>query len=149
MLRQPGCQAQATEPRWRVIEVGRRPDRVRASGLLGGTALEKVYFGDYRFSEDLDFSAVGAPTAEALEAELRQAVAIARQMACANAEIELELERYVERDAHPGPSVPTSLETVSPDIVVPMGGEWSPTRAEATQRSRTNDRRREGRSRTA
>ena len=28
----------------------------------GGTALKKMYFGDYRFSEDLDFSAVGTPS---------------------------------------------------------------------------------------
>jgi len=31
----------------------------------GGTALKKCYFGNYRFSEDLDFSAVGdVPTGE-------------------------------------------------------------------------------------
>jgi len=29
----------------------------------GGTALKKCYFGDYRFSEDLDFSTVGSPPA--------------------------------------------------------------------------------------
>jgi predicted nucleotidyltransferase component of viral defense system len=31
----------------------------------GGTALKKCYFGDYRFSEDLDFTAIGsAPSGE-------------------------------------------------------------------------------------
>jgi hypothetical protein len=34
----------------------------------GGTALKKAYFGDYRFSVDLDFSAVGGPRRAALEA---------------------------------------------------------------------------------
>jgi predicted nucleotidyltransferase component of viral defense system len=29
--------------------------------LKGGTALRKFYFADYRFSEDLDFSAVERP----------------------------------------------------------------------------------------
>lgn len=33
----------------------------------GGTALKKCYFGDYRFSEDLDFTAIGsAPGGEKL-----------------------------------------------------------------------------------
>lgn len=32
----------------------------------GGTALKKLFFGDYRFSEDLDFSAVDSPTGENL-----------------------------------------------------------------------------------
>ena len=32
----------------------------------GGSALKKLYFGDYRFSEDLDFTAEGAPAGSAL-----------------------------------------------------------------------------------
>ena len=49
------------------------------SGLCfkGGTALKKMYFGDYRFSEDLDFSAVGVPSGVELDGligESRQAV---------------------------------------------------------------------------
>ena len=36
--------------------------------LKGGTALKKLYFGDYRFSEDLDFSAQDAPTGDDLAA---------------------------------------------------------------------------------
>ena len=35
------------------------PD-LRDLRFKGGTALKKVFFGDYRFSEDLDFSAVDA-----------------------------------------------------------------------------------------
>ena len=33
----------------------------------GGTALKKAYFGDYRFSVDLDFTAVAGPRAAVLE----------------------------------------------------------------------------------
>lgn len=33
----------------------------------GGTALKKISFGSYRFSEDLDFSTVHAPCREDLE----------------------------------------------------------------------------------
>ena len=36
----------------------------------GGTALKKAYFGDYRFSLDLDFTAVGGPRGDELEAEI-------------------------------------------------------------------------------
>ncbi len=42
----------------------------------GGTALKKCYLGDYRFSEDLDFTGVGSvPTGPAMEAAMRQACA--------------------------------------------------------------------------
>ena len=40
----------------------------------GGTALRKCYFGDYRFSEDLDFSALeGVPQGEEMERLVRGA----------------------------------------------------------------------------
>ena len=39
--------------------------------MKGGTALKKLYFGDYRFSEDLDFSGVDSPKGAALEKTLR------------------------------------------------------------------------------
>ena len=42
----------------------------------GGTALKKCYFGDYRFSEDLDFSAVGSfPTGEAMKSAMEETCA--------------------------------------------------------------------------
>src|SRR5215510_6105919 len=53
------------------------------SGTLifkGGTALKKLYFGDYRFSEDLDFSAVDAPRGQALEEAVREAVNVATKL---------------------------------------------------------------------
>jgi len=39
--------------------------------MKGGTALRKLFFGDYRFSEDLDFTSVAAPKGAALEKALR------------------------------------------------------------------------------
>jgi predicted nucleotidyltransferase component of viral defense system len=39
----------------------------------GGTALKKCFFGDYRFSEDLDFSGIGnVPTGEEMEGAIRE-----------------------------------------------------------------------------
>jgi predicted nucleotidyltransferase component of viral defense system len=61
-----------------------------------------MYFREYRFSEDLDFSAVAAPTQDALQAELHEAVVIARRMVREHADIDLFLDRRVERNEHPG-----------------------------------------------
>jgi uncharacterized protein len=69
----------------------------------GGTALKKCYFGDYRFSEDLDFSSLGkAPTG----AEMERAMCAAGDMAAGllndYAPVEIVCERYTENDPHPG-----------------------------------------------
>ena len=68
----------------------------------GGTALKKCYFGDYRFSVDLDFSAVGsAPTGAAMESSIRDACAAATELLAAYTPVEIVCERHVERDPHP------------------------------------------------
>ncbi|MCM8794561.1 MAG: nucleotidyl transferase AbiEii/AbiGii toxin family protein [Candidatus Omnitrophica bacterium] len=69
----------------------------------GGTALKKCYFGDYRFSEDLDFSAVGSfPKWDAMEAAMREACVQAVRLIDPYAPVEIFCERYTERDPHPG-----------------------------------------------
>jgi predicted nucleotidyltransferase component of viral defense system len=68
----------------------------------GGTALKKCYFGDYRFSEDLDFTGLdGAPTRDALEKAVQDACHLATELAKEYAPIEIIPSRYVERDPHP------------------------------------------------
>jgi len=68
----------------------------------GGTALRKCYFADYRFSEDLDFSAVGdAPTGEAMATAIREACARAVELLDPYAPAEIVCERHVERTPHP------------------------------------------------
>jgi len=70
--------------------------------LKGGTALRKCYFGDYRFSEDLDFSATGqAPAGEAMEAVMRKACRQAESLLDPYAPVKISLERHLERDPHP------------------------------------------------
>ena len=69
----------------------------------GGTALKKVYFDDYRFSEDLDFTAKSnAPVGQSLETAIK--------VACQNAQSSmnelmenprLECTRYTEQKPHP------------------------------------------------
>ncbi|MBI4227441.1 MAG: nucleotidyl transferase AbiEii/AbiGii toxin family protein [Candidatus Omnitrophica bacterium] len=69
----------------------------------GGTALKKCYFGDYRFSEDLDFTAVGTvPTGAAMDAAVQAACARAVALLDPYAPVEIVCERHVERAPHPG-----------------------------------------------
>ena len=67
----------------------------------GGTALRKLFFGDYRFSEDLDFSASNSPKGKQLESALREAVDKASRLILAHGPFTVELERYLEREPHP------------------------------------------------
>jgi uncharacterized protein len=73
-------------------------------GLIfkGGTALKKVYFGDYRFSEDLDFSATHAPTGNALDQLIFQAIEQAQKDAQRFSPITFVAIRYEEKKPHPG-----------------------------------------------
>jgi len=69
----------------------------------GGTALKKCFFGDYRFSEDLDFSGIGdVPTGEKMEWAIREACERAVSLLDEYAPVEIVCERYTERDPHPG-----------------------------------------------
>ena len=69
----------------------------------GGTALKKCYFGDYRFSEDLDFTAVGSvPTDAAMESAMQEVCARAVKLLDPYVPIEIVCERHVERMPHPG-----------------------------------------------
>ena len=53
---------------WILAGVGQVPELGDTLVFKGGTALKKCYFGDYRFSEDLDFS---EPRPRVLDCELR------------------------------------------------------------------------------
>jgi predicted nucleotidyltransferase component of viral defense system len=69
----------------------------------GGTALKKCFFGDYRFSEDLDFSAMGdVPIGEGMEQAIREACDRAARLLDEFAPVEIVCERYTEREPHPG-----------------------------------------------
>lgn len=69
----------------------------------GGTALKKCFFGDYRFSEDLDFTGVGAvPAGVELDVAMREACNQATKLLDPYAPVEIVCERHVEREPHPG-----------------------------------------------
>lgn len=69
--------------------------------LKGGTTLKKLYFGDYRFSEDLDVSAPEAPTGPELETALHEVVSETARLLAAHGPFDVGLERYTEHSPHP------------------------------------------------
>lgn len=61
-----------------IIQVGSLCDTLV---FKGGTSLKKCYFGDYRFSEDLDFSGLESlPTGDAMERAIREACDVAAKL---------------------------------------------------------------------
>jgi len=69
----------------------------------GGSALKKCYFGDYRFSEDLDFSGLpDAPTGDEMAEAVQGACAAAARLLDEYAPVDITCERYTEREPHPG-----------------------------------------------
>lgn len=67
----------------------------------GGTALKKIFFGDYRFSEDLDFSVINAPKNIALESALNKAIGLSRELLHSYGPFEIQLKRNSEIMPHP------------------------------------------------
>ena len=68
----------------------------------GGTALRKCYFGDYRLSEDLDFSGLsGVPTGATLSQMVNDACAAAARLLDPYAPVQITAEPYMEREPHP------------------------------------------------
>lgn len=68
----------------------------------GGTALKKCYFGDYRFSEDLDFTGSPfTPQGESLYVAMQEACSQTAKLLDTYAPIEISCQRYQERQPHP------------------------------------------------
>jgi len=68
----------------------------------GGTALKKMIFGpSYRFSEDLDFSAVGVPQGQAIVPHVAAAVQAVERRLGERGRFRVEFDRMPERDPHP------------------------------------------------
>ncbi len=88
---------------WVLAGIGAVPELKDTLVFKGGTALKKCYFGDYRFSEDLDFSALeGVPTGEAMEELMALVCEAARKMLYEYADVEFVCQRHLEHNPHPG-----------------------------------------------
>lgn len=89
----------------------------------GGTALKKCYFGEYRFSEDLDFSLIGQSSWEEIERHL--AVAFEETRRASGVELRLDhFDRHSHANSHTfylayeGPLPSTRGRTVKTDITI-------------------------------
>jgi len=82
--------------------IAAQPELAQSLVFKGGTALKKLFFGDYRFSEDLDFSTIDAPKRDDLEQAIHRAMDHAAQLLDVHGPFALRMERYVLRDPHPG-----------------------------------------------
>jgi len=82
--------------------ISAQPELGPALVFKGGTALKKLYFGDYRFSEDLDYTAVEAPAGKPLESAMRRSVGEAGRTLSERGPFNAILEREDHRDPHPG-----------------------------------------------
>ena len=103
-----------TNVKWEIIEqdyvlswvlegISHIPQLKESLVFKGGTALRKIYFGDYRFSQDLDFSVRNdAPKLDNLDQLITNACTIATEAIQALGEnVELKSDPYVEKRPHP------------------------------------------------
>jgi len=88
--------------------LGKTPELQDALVFKGGTALKKVHFGDYRFSEDLDFSMVDGPTESDLDTSIQAAITRAEQEVQEIAPVRLTV------DPTPAPLAPSTRSPGGP-----------------------------------
>lgn len=88
---------------WILAAISRHEHLRETLVFKGGTALKKCYFGDYRFSEDLDFSGLaGVPTGKDMETAIHGVCRAATELLDEYAPVQIEWERYTEKEPHPG-----------------------------------------------
>lgn len=89
---------------WFLADISQMPSLNDTLVFKGGTALRKCYFGDYRFSEDLDFTGLhGAPTGNGMEDAIKEVCNIVRNRLKKESDsTDIVCERHVENRRHPG-----------------------------------------------
>ena len=88
---------------WVLAGIGQVEVLRQTLAFKGGTALKKCYFGNYRFSEDLDFSGLeGVPTGESMGRAIQEVCGAASKLLDEYVHVEIISERYAERELHPG-----------------------------------------------
>lgn len=88
---------------WALYGISQIDDLRKSLIFKGGTCLKKCYFGDYRYSEDLDFSVVNpCLTNEVFETYIKQACRIAEiELGQRYPNVLLQSEMYHENKPHP------------------------------------------------
>ena len=88
---------------WVLAGISVVPELRETLVFKGGTALKKCYFGNYRFSEDLDFTGLeGVPTGDDLREAIVRACDEAHRLLDEYAQVGLHCERHIENILHPG-----------------------------------------------
>jgi uncharacterized protein len=104
-----------TNVKWEIIEqdyvlswvlegISQIPELQEILVFKGGTALKKIYFGEYRFSQDLDFSLRNdVPKPDNLDQLVEKACKIATEAVqqLSGENIEFKSDPYVEKRPHP------------------------------------------------
>jgi predicted nucleotidyltransferase component of viral defense system len=116
---------------WFLVGLSRAPLRDRLA-FKGGTALKRCYFGDYRFSEDLDFTLTADMPFEAIRQELEPVFAEAGRASGVTLRFAHE-DRQLHQNSHTfylsyeGPLPPTARPkevkvdiTIKEEIVFPL-----------------------------
>ncbi len=100
---------------WVLVGIAQVDDIREKLVFKGGTALKKCYFGDYRFSEDLDFSGLkGIPTGDDLEQAIDDVCSAASQALSEFAPVDISCRRYTEKNPHPGGQEAFTISTRLP-----------------------------------
>ncbi|MBN1914816.1 MAG: nucleotidyl transferase AbiEii/AbiGii toxin family protein [Parachlamydiales bacterium] len=87
---------------WLLVGIYQQENLKSSLLFKGGTALKKGYFGNYRFSEDLDFSIISkTPIGNDLMQEISNACKYAENRIHEFAPIKIFVKRYKEKSPHP------------------------------------------------
>lgn len=73
--------------------------------LKGGTAIKKLYFADYRFSEDLDYSTRVVGPVQQIDAAMETVVRSMSEMLNERGPFQVELEPLLLKQPHPGDQI--------------------------------------------
>lgn len=86
---------------WMLVAISSHPRLAENLVFKGDTALKKCYFGDYRFSEDLDFTEIQGSTNLVLYQDVLEAAKKASVLASSYGDFKFTVEEYVEKNPHP------------------------------------------------
>lgn len=85
---------------WLLVGIFQHPELRSSLVFKGGTALKKGFFGEYRFSEDLDFSVIGEIPGNLLQS-VTEACKSAEMQMREYTPIYLVVKKYEEKKPHP------------------------------------------------
>jgi predicted nucleotidyltransferase component of viral defense system len=88
--------------------------------LKGGTALRKLYFKDYRFSEDLDYSTRQIGPISEMDAKLDRAIKKAEELLQEKGPFRIEYEPLALREPHPEGQAPYVVRVQFPHHRAPV-----------------------------